>query len=80
MDREFDMARIDAERVPCRYVLPQALRPRAARKRAERDGEDSLWRCGARAGESCRNLATGQPLRHLPAHNVRVADAATVSS
>lgn len=28
--------------------------------------------CGSPAGELCRNLATGQPLRHLPAHLSRL--------
>ncbi|MEJ2886113.1 zinc finger domain-containing protein [Actinomycetospora aeridis] len=74
-DRELDMARVEAERHPCAYVLPEQLRPRAARKRAQRDGDDRAWRCGAQAGEPCRNLLTGQPLRHQAAHDVRLRDA-----
>jgi hypothetical protein len=28
--------------------------------------------CGQPAGQLCRNLGTGQPLQHLPAHDARL--------
>lgn len=34
--------------------------------------------CGAPIGELCRNLATGQPLQHLPAHHSRLVKAGVV--
>lgn len=34
--------------------------------------------CGRPAGTACRNLSTGEPLEHLPAHAARLAAAGVV--
>lgn len=34
-----------------------------------------LLACPAAAGETCRNLLTGEPLGHLPAHQARLVAA-----
>lgn len=38
----------------------------------------SVPRCNAQAGEPCRNVHTGQPLEHLPAHHARLKAAGIV--
>jgi hypothetical protein len=35
-------------------------------------------RCNAQAGDPCRNVHTGLPLEHLPAHDVRLKAAGVI--